>query len=426
MKRQILSLTQKLIISGLLTVYLITPVLATQDQPLTRAEVYKLIKVVELLLQNQTRRPAKAKDVIVPRDAVKTGVSSEAQLFFNDKSLIRVDQSSTFRFEPGIRRFQLPNRLALNEMIFKLDNGTALILSPPGSVGTQVETPESKISILAAIPVNNSSPNNNLDLANAQNDKLGQSSPMALYAPASKGSAVMVIHNAARNNTQVFALTDGDIKISDLQEKKTVALQGGQTVAIKNGVVGTVQEFDLKGFYKLINLTSGIGPGQENLVAQESPQVQETLNTVRVQTLAALRNQTKRIEGFTKTFLSDALNGTEGDLNPRPRTSVRISNPQVTTGTFFRREGNVATFIPDNNANSPNRISVDFDKGTVTIDGKTGVSNKVGLSGNNASGSIIDANGQITQINVFGVNGEEPQEGIPYRGSLTTGVARDR
>ncbi|MBD2386058.1 hypothetical protein [Cylindrospermum sp. FACHB-282] len=422
MKRQIWSLAQKLIISGLVTLYWMTPVFAVQDEQLTRAEVYKLIKIVELLLQNQTQRPAKQKDVIVPRDAVRTGVSSEAQLFFNDKSLIRVDQSSTFRFEPGVRRFQLPNRIALREMIFKLENGTTLILSPPGSVGTEVETPESKISILAVLPTSNSS-----ELRQNSGVAVPVSSTITpLFLPADKASAVMVIHDSARNSTQVFALTDGDIKISDQQNKKTVALKGGQTVAVRNGVVGKVQEFDLQGFYKLITLTGGIGPGQENLVAQESPQVQETLKAVRIQTLAALRNQAKRIEGFTKTFLADALDGTEGDLNPRPRASVRIINPQVTTGTFFRREGNVATFIPDNNPNSPKRISVDFDKGTVTIDGKTGVSNKAGLSGNNASGSVIDANGQITQINVFGVNGDQPQEGIPYRGSLTTGVARDR
>jgi hypothetical protein len=418
MGRQFWSLTQKLVVSSLLTLSWMTPVLATQDQPLTRAEVYKLIKKVELLLQNQTLRPAKAKDVIVPRDAVKTGISSEAQLFFNDKSLIRVDQSSIFRFEPGIRRFQLPNRIALNEMIFKLENGTALILSPPGSVGTEVATPETKITILAAIPVTE----------NNKNNKLSQipETKTLLLQPANKASAVMVIHDATNKNTQVFALTDGDIKISDLQEKKTVALRGGQTVAVKNGLVGKVQEFDLQGFYKIITLTTGLGPGQENLVAQESAPVQETLKAVRIQTLAALRNQAKRFAGFTKTFLVDALDGTEGNLNPRPRTSLRITNPQVTTGTFFRRDGNTAVFIPDNNPNSANQLAVDFNQGTVTIDGKTGVSNKAGLSGNNASGSVIDANGQITQIDVFGVNGEEPQTGIPYRGSLTTGVARDR
>ncbi|AFZ24109.1 hypothetical protein Cylst_1853 [Cylindrospermum stagnale PCC 7417] len=422
MRQQIWSVTQKLIVSSLLTLYSMTPVLAVQDEQLTRAEVYKLTKIVELLLQNQTRRPAKAKDVIVPRDAVRTGVSSEAQLFFNDKSLIRVDQSSTFRFEPGVRRFQLPNRIALQEMIFKLENGTTLILSPPGSVGTEIETPESKISILAVLPAANT---NNLSQNNG-----GAVQPtatkLALSQPANQASAVMVSHNSARNITQVYALTDGDIKISDLKDKKIVALKGGQTVAVKNGVVGNVQEFDLKGFYKIITLTGGIGPGQENLVAQEAVPVQETLKAVRIETLAALRNQTKRIEGFTKTFLSDALNGTEGDLNPRPRASVRIINQQVITGTFVKTGGNNGMFIPDNSSNSPKQISVDFDEGTVTIDGTTGISNKAGLNGNNASGSVIDANGQITQIQVFGVNGDEPQEGIPYYGSLTTGVARDR
>ncbi|MFN6569137.1 hypothetical protein A6770_10850 [Nostoc minutum NIES-26] len=427
MRQQIWSLTQKLIVSTLLTLSWMTPVLAQSDQLLTRAEVYKLIKIVELLLQNQTRRPAQPKDVIVPRDAVRTGASSEAQLFFNDKSLIRVDQSSTFRFEPGLRRFKLRNLIALNEMIFKLEDGTALILSPPGSVGTEVETPESQISILAARPATNASQmRNNLALiAINKSSKISQNSD--LFLPAQKASAVMVIHDNTRNTTQVFALTDGDIKISDQKGKKTVALQGGQTVAVRNGLVGKVQEFDLPAFYKSISLTSGLGPGQENLIAQESTPVQETLNAVRIETLAALKNQAQRFKGFTRTFLADALNGTEGDLNPRPSVSIRISNPQVTTGTFFRqREGNTAIFIPDNNPNSPTTIGVDFDKGTVTINDNTGVKNQAGLSGNNASASVIDANGQITQIDVFGVNGEAPQRGVGYRGSLTTGVARDR
>ncbi len=405
MRWGIWSLNQKLIVSTLLALSWMTPALAQSEQLLTRAEVYKLIKIVELLLHNQNPRPANPQDVIVPRDAVRTGVSSEAQLFFNDKSLIRVDQRSIFRFEPGLRRFKLRNLLALNETIFKLENGTALVLSPPGSVGTEVETPESQIRILAVRP------------ATAQNNHL--------FLPAQKASAVMVIHDGTGNTTQVFALTDGDIQISDQQGKKTVALQGGQTVAVKNGLVGNVQEFDLQTFYKTISLTSGLGPGQETLVAQESPPVQETLKAIRIETLAALRNQARRFRGFTRTFLADALSGTEGNLNPRPPVSVRITNPQVVTGIFVRTEGNTATFIPDNNT-SPTNISVDFDQGTVTINGNTGVANKAGLSGNNASGSVINGNGQITQIEVFGVNGDPPGVGIPYRGSLTTGTARDR
>ncbi|QSJ19183.1 FecR domain-containing protein [Nostoc sp. UHCC 0702] len=425
MRQRIWSLTQKLIVSTLLTLSWMTPVLAQSDQLLTRAEVYKLIKIVELLLQNQTRRPAQPKDVIVPRDAVRTGASSQAQLFFNDKSLIRVDQSSTFRFEPGLRRFKLRNLIALNEMIFKLENGTALILSPPGSVGTEVETPQSQISILAARPATTASEINNPALiAMNKSSKISQNND--LFLPAQKASAVMVIHDNTRNTTQVFALTDGDIKISDQQGKKTVALQGGQTVAVKNGLVGKVQEFDLPAFYKTISLTSGLGPGQENLVAQESTPVQETLNAIRIETLASLKNQAKRFKGFTRTFLADALNGTEGDLNPRPPVSIRIVNPQVVTGIFYRTEGSNAVFIPDDSPRSRTRIAIDFDKGTVTINDNTGIKNQAGLSGNNASASVINANGQITQIQVFGVNGDAPQEGIPYRGSLTTGVARDR
>ncbi|MBD2361130.1 FecR domain-containing protein [Anabaena minutissima FACHB-250] len=409
------SLHQRLIVTTFLTLTWITPTLAQTDKPLIRAEVYKLIPSVQLLLHNQTQRPAQRNDVIVPRDAVKTGVSSEAQLFFNDKSLIRVDQKTTFRFDPGYRRFNLPNLIALGEIIPNVENGRALILTPPGSVVTVVETPGSQIRILAAdcaIADNHQTP------INTQNNPICK--------PAPKATAVLVAHHQESNTTQVFALTDGDINISDSQDKKTVALKGGQTVAIRNGIVGNPQEFDLPAFYKTISLASGLGPGQEKLLAQESTPVQETLKAIRIETLAALKNQAQRFRGFTRTFLSDALNGTEGDLNPRPGVSVRIINPEVVTGTYYKTSENTAVFYPDNNSNAPKNITVDFDQKTITIDGNTGVSSNAGLSGNNARGSVINANGQITQLEVIGVNGEKPQDNVGYRGTLTTGIRRGR
>lgn len=411
------SLHQKVILSTLLTWAWLTPSFAQTDKPLTRAEVYKLIPKVNLLLHNRTQRAAQKNDVIVPRDAVETGINSEAQLFFNDKSLIRVDQKTTFLFEPGLRRFKLSNLIALGEIIPNVENGRALILSPPGSVVTVVETPQSQIRILSgdcAIAENQNTPNIEL----TENNRLCK--------PAPKATAVMVAHHQETNTTQVFALTDGDINISDAQDKKTVALKGGQTVAIRNGMLGTPQEFDLPAFYKNISLAAGLGPGQETLLAQESTPVQETLKAIRIETLAALKNQSRRFRGFSRTFLSDALNGTEGNLNPRPNLSVRIINPQVITGTYYKTSENTAIFYPDNNPNAPTNITVDFDNKTITIDGNTGVSNNVGLSGNNARGSVIDANGRITELEVIGVNGEQPQDNVGYRGTLTTGVRRGR
>ncbi|MBD2439591.1 hypothetical protein [Nostoc sp. FACHB-110] len=341
MLRQRLRSITTLIIASALTLSAIPPVSAESGDILTRAEIYKLIKMVELLLHNQPQRPAKPKDVIVPRDAVKTGDKSQAQLFFNDKSLIRVDQKSIFRFEPGIRRFKLPNLIALNETIFKLDNGTALILSPPGSVGTEVQTPGSNISIMA----------------------LRSTSTPDLYSPAQIASAVMVTHDRLSNTTQVYALTDGDIKIFDQQGTKTVSLKGGQTVAVINGVAGNVREFDLKTFYKNINLASGLGPGQEKLIAQETTPVQATLQSVRKETLAALRNQAQRYQGFSRNFQSDALNGTEGDLNPRPSASVirdNRGNPTVPTTPPSNNGGNTNNPSTTGGNNNSNQVPSSF------------------------------------------------------------------
>lgn len=109
-----------------------------------------------------------------------------------------------------MHRFELTNSIAMNEVIFKLENGMASILSPPGSVGTKVEIPQSKISIFAAYPL--SCPSITLELT-------------SLFSPASQASAAMVIHDSTTNKTRVFALTDGEFSISDQQDKKLLLLK---------------------------------------------------------------------------------------------------------------------------------------------------------------------------------------------------------
>ena len=415
--------------------FTISPVLAQiTSVELIQASIYKLGGKKNV--QRQHRPETKPivvhlNDLIKPPDLVRTGIASQAELLFNEGSLARVDSDSKFFFKVGLRRFQIKSKgvklLAMKEAIFNLDRGIAIIASPPGSIGTKVKTPQSNIDIFAVHPIMASATNlqPTLDVA-LKNYKLSQNDNSKLFQPAEKASVVMVVHTPERNATQVLALTDGDIKISNLQQKQTVSLLGGQTVAVKSGVVGKVQEFALRGFYNSSKLSAGLGPGEENLVAQESPEVQQTLNAIRIETLKALKNQKKRTRGFKPTFLADALNGTEGDLNPRIPGTIRIRNPQVVNGVFRRTGKNTAEFIPDNNPNGTVPINIDFDKQNISINGETGISNDAGLSGNNATGTVIRRNGQLTQIEVFGVNGDEPAIGVPFRGSLTTGIARDR
>ncbi|MBD2744513.1 hypothetical protein [Coleofasciculus sp. FACHB-1120] len=404
MAKQIWSLSLSFIIASLLQMYGMSPSLAQQDE-LTRAEVYKLLNNVQLLLRNKPARPAKKADVLAPRDALQTAARARAELLFNEGSLARIDQSTTFLFKPGLRRFQLTNRVA-TETVLQLKDGIALVINPPGSAVTTVETPTSTIQ-LQSLPT-----------------PAAPGSPAAPpLSPSQGSSAVMVVYNAATNTAQHFALTDG-VTIATPTGSNPVSLKGGQVVVASAGGVGNPVEFDLQGFYSTITLAAGLGPGQESIVAQESYEVQQTLNFVRIDTLAAVRNQVRRISSFEATFLRDALTGGDSNFDgQKGKTSVLIFNPSVTTGVFTRTGENTATFTATNGTVS--NISVDFDTQSTTINNNAGVSNSVGLSGNNASATVINANGTVTKIQVFGVGGKEPNVGSSFPGTLTTGIAPD-
>jgi hypothetical protein len=392
------------------------PMQVAQQDSLTRAEVYRLENSVQLLPQGQSAYDASVGDVLVPLDAVKTGAGSIAELLFNEGSIARVDASTTFRFRQGLRRFELPNRIARNETIFVLEDGIALIIVPPNGTGTMIETPEGKVNILAA-PV-----------AAAHSGAIATKSLVAqaqLLSPPQQSSVVMVSHDAATQTTQVFALTDGDITVTDAEGKKSTPLVGGQTVPIANGQVGSVQEFNLEGFYRSVPLAAGLGRGQESVVALQSLPVQTTLNQARVETIAAIRRQNRDRQGFNSTFLQEALSGSDGgSTRQRGLSNVVIRNPVVTPGIFTRTGDNTAIFT-DGNRNRT-EITVDFEAQTISINGNAGRANNAGLSGNTAVGTVVDGNGRVTRIQVLGVDGEEPPVGQPFRGSLTTGIAPDR
>lgn len=407
-----------------------------QSDVLTQAEVYRLRNAVQLLLRNQPPRPARLSDVLRPLDALRTANTAIAELLFNEGSIARVDQNTTFRFETGLRRFQLPNRIALNETIFILENGTALVMSPPNGVGTQVRTPDSVINIIApvrqaAIPPATAStqakPMPTATHLSPQPPLLSQTetTPGELLPPPDRSSAVMVSYEAARGFTQVFALTNGDITVADAMGQESVALQGGQTVVVREGELGPVQEFDLQTFYRSVALAAGLGPGQDEVIAQEPASVQTTLTAVRIETLAAIRTQARRLASFSTTFLQDALNGSDSDFDGfRGEPSVTILNPTITLGTFQRTGDNTAIFTDVNNNQVP--ISIDFDDRTISINGNSGVSSSAGLSGNNAAGTVVLRNGQVIRIEVFGVNGEEPAIGQQFPGRIITGIEPDR
>ncbi|WP_017652539.1 FecR domain-containing protein [Fortiea contorta] len=274
MEQRFGSLIGQMIITSILAVSWITPVLAQQDL-LTRAEVYKLLNEVQLLLKDKPPRSAKQADVLVPLDELQTKTRSRAELLFNEGSLARIGSSATFRFKPGLRRFEIQGGGSRAETILELKNGTALVLTPSGSTATRIETPQSRIDVIAAaLP------------ANAQ------------VLPPATGGSVVVYHNSITNITQAFNLTDIPVKVSNLDGTQFQFLKAGETVTITNGVIGPVQTFDLGKFYKTSQLAAGLGPGQEALVLQESARVQSIFNQVRKQTLAGFENQKLWIEGL--------------------------------------------------------------------------------------------------------------------------------
>ncbi len=254
------SFSRSLIIVSLLGFAWMLPATAQQAM-LTRGEVYKLINNVQLLLNNRSPRSARVSDVMVPQDALRTASRSKAELLFNEGSLARIGSNAIFRFIPGMRGFQLRN-------------GTALIMSPPTTASTRIETLEGQA--VAEIPA---------------------SSPPG--APASNVlSLAMVIQvDGVTQKTDFYNLTGTPIKITDAKGN-FLFINGGQTVSVLKGTIGDIKTFDLRTFYKTSGLALGLGPGQEPIVLQEAPPVQQTLKAVRTATLATLDLQTKAIEGL--------------------------------------------------------------------------------------------------------------------------------
>ncbi|GAC1466030.1 MAG: hypothetical protein NVSMB70_11750 [Chamaesiphon sp.] len=256
-KQQILSLMVAFIVSGCESSPTVnvnpttetTPPNSTVSSPpvsetlLTRAEIYKLVKNVQLSPRNQGVRPAKISDVIVPLDVLKTGAFSRADLLFNEGSLTRIGEKGIFRFFPGTRRFQILN-------------GTLLSMFPRDSQGGTIVTPEAKVE--------------------------------------THGTALWVRRDSARKTTFVGVLTNNShlpVIVSNLKGKVTVRLRGGQRVSVINGVVGTVKDLNLQKFYQSCKVAKDLGAEQEKLAAQENPRIQETLNAVRAETLATLKDQ---------------------------------------------------------------------------------------------------------------------------------------
>lgn len=86
-------------------------------------------------------RAAAVDDVLVPLDELSTGANSLAQLVFDPGgSLIRLGQNSLFRFVPDGREFVL-------------EDGTVMLVTPPGAGGGRLVTPAAVAAVQGSLVV---------------------------------------------------------------------------------------------------------------------------------------------------------------------------------------------------------------------------------------------------------------------------------
>ncbi|MEH1912323.1 FecR family protein [Nostoc sp.] len=205
--------------------------------PLTRAEIQNLRNLVQLIPRDrQKKRPARKSDAMIPGDGLSTGRASLADLRFNDGSLARVGEQAIFEFLPKTRSF-------------RLSNGTALLLIPPGRGQTRIQTP----SAAAAI----------------------------------RGSALFVRYNQQTDTTIVGALTNSGIEVSNKEASQTQVLQAGQMMVIVKGKFQGLYDFDLRNFYQMSDLVRGFDLTKQNLTPKSDP----AIASVQAETAAALNAQ---------------------------------------------------------------------------------------------------------------------------------------
>ncbi|MFB2838655.1 FecR domain-containing protein, partial [Floridanema evergladense] len=204
-------MSQKLILLLGLILWGITafslPKAVRAQTPLTRAVIESIRNLVRLIPQSQGGRAARIYDRVSPGDSLATGPESLAELRFNDGSLARIGQQAVFLFLPNTRTF-------------RLNNGTMLLLIPPGRGETRVKTPNARAGI--------------------------------------RGSALFVRYIPDTNTTIVGALTDSNIEVFNESGSQREGLRAGQLAVIEKDRITGIYDFDLKTFYETSELTKGL------------------------------------------------------------------------------------------------------------------------------------------------------------------------
>lgn len=210
---------------------------ADATTPLVRAVIKDLRNWVQLMPKNRPKRNARRSDAMSPGDGLSTGRYSLAELLFNDGSLARVGERAVFNFLARARNF-------------RLNNGTVLLLIPPGRGRTKIRTPNAAAAI--------------------------------------RGSALFVRHDTASNTTIVGALTNSGIEVFNQKGSRSKVLKAGQMMVVRNGRLWRLYEFDLRNFYRTSDLVKDLELDNPNSVVIPDP----ALATVRAETTSAIKEQT--------------------------------------------------------------------------------------------------------------------------------------
>ena len=244
----------KILFSFAIASFVIHP--AISNTVVTEAEIYQVRNQVEINYRNQSDwNRAQVGDKIIPRDSVRTGADSRADILFNEGTLVRTGARTTFRFPNGKRRFELTS-------------GAALIMIRPEQGQSTISTPQAKV--------------------------------------VSQGTALFLQHNPENNASLVGVLTDspaGLVKVTSADGDVTLQLQAGQFVSIVQGVVGLVEHFVLPMFYETAELSAGLGGTPEEMeavISQEPSEVQTTIRAVQAEAIEPLQNQIAWLQGFCK------------------------------------------------------------------------------------------------------------------------------
>ena len=296
------SSSQKLLFTILFALLWSVPVQA-QRGLLTKATVYEIQKEVLVLLRSQQEdkeRQAIEEDVLFPRDELSSKQDAQAKLSFNEGvGPVRIGQCKSFFFKPDMRIAQISKKelLSLPGVIAKIEDCylIAMTLAGEGMI-TQIKTTQGTASMVAGL----------------KPDKL----PESLNVANLNNTALIAVDRG--KSSGFFNLTPDPVTVTNTQGTRSVTLGGGQTVAINDGVIGEVQNFDLKKFYKTTKLAAVLAPKREDLVAKEPKEVQKTLSVLRKKASLAIKAQERWVNGLCS-------------LNSRASAST-LSTNCITTG----------------------------------------------------------------------------------------------